>query len=166
MPRSELRLCEPDQLQSWPDQHQRRRPDRLLSAAHPTAGIFNIDASATYIRRYDYQLEPGGPFFSNVGTYGSGVGTGAGGVVFRWQTTVAANWTRGPFGVGIVNRYKTGYEDQNAQNEGHHVASYTVFDLYGSWQPVKSIPARRRHSQPVRSRPASVQSNGYVPGGL
>ena len=104
-----------------------------------SAGTFNLDASATYVRQYDYQLEPGGPFFNNVGVYGSGVGTGAGGVVFRWQTTVAANWTRGPYGVGIVNHYKPGYEDQNANGEGHRVASYTVFDLYGTWQPQKSV---------------------------
>ena len=105
---------------------------RLRTAS---AGTFNVDASATYIRRYDYQLEPNGQFFSNDGYYGSGVGTGAGGVIFRWQTALSLDWTQGPFGLGIVNRYKTGYVDQNAGNEGHHVASYTIFDVYGSWRP-------------------------------
>ena len=104
-----------------------------------TLGTFNVDATGTYIRRYDYQLEPNGIFFKNDGYYGTGVGTGGGGVVFRWQTVLSLSWERGPFGVGVVNRYKSGYVDQDAGGEYNRVASYAVFDLYGTWQPIKAL---------------------------
>ena len=103
------------------------------------AGVFNIDAAATYIKNYDYQLEAGGQFFSNVGYYGNGVGTGGGGVIFRWQTVLTLDWTRGPFGLGVTNNFKTGYQDQNTDGQGHRVPSYTLFDVYGSWKPVPMV---------------------------
>ena len=102
-------------------------------------GTFNIDAAATYIKTYDYQLETGGQFFSNVGYYGNGVGTGGGGVIFRWQTVVTLDWTRGPFGLGVTNYFKTGYQDQNNDGQGHLVPSYTLFDVYGSWKPTAKL---------------------------
>ena len=62
--------------------------------------------------------------------------SGGGGPVFRWQHTLAVNWNRGPFGLGLVNHYKSDYADQDPSNT---VGTYNTWDLYGTWQPTKAI---------------------------
>ena len=101
-------------------------------------GNFTFGSNTTYVRRYDYQDEPGGIFTRAVNSYQGGV-TSGGGVIFRWQSVATVNWTLGPYGIGAVGRYKNGYLDQNSGGEGNRVASYTVFDLYTTWQPSKSV---------------------------
>ncbi len=98
-------------------------------------GNFVLAANSTYVTRYDYQNEEGGAFFSGVGAYSGGVAPG-GAPVFRWQATGNVDWNFGPYGLAVATRYKSGYLDSIPPN---HVASYTVFDLSGSWAPVKSV---------------------------
>ena len=94
------------------------------------AGNFIFGLNSTYTRRYDYQDQEGGIFNKNVGIY-SGVGP-----IFKWQTAVNIDWTYATFGAGVVGHYKSGYIDQDPTN---NVGSYTVFDVYGTWQPVKTV---------------------------
>ena len=101
-------------------------------------GNFTFGSNSTYVRRFDYQDEPGGIYTKAVGAYKGGVTTG-GGPIFRWQSVATVNWALGPFGAGIVGRYKSGYLDQNTGGEGNRVSSYTVFDLSGTWQPSKAF---------------------------
>ena len=94
------------------------------------AGNFAFNLNSTYVHRYDYQNEEGGPYFQNVGIY-SGAGP-----IFRWQHSLTTSWSLGAWGAGVAGRFKSGYLDATPPNE---VASYTVFDVYGTWQPTKAL---------------------------
>lgn len=102
-------------------------------------GTFNFGINGTYVTKYEYQQEQGGVFLQNAGTYS---GTGP---IFRWAHTLNATWTKGVWGLGVVNRFKTGYHDQNDPNQVSDpqfygdVASYSVWDVSGSWAPVKTL---------------------------
>jgi iron complex outermembrane recepter protein len=102
------------------------------------SGNFLFGFNGTYVSKFDYQNEPGGPFFNNVGVYGGGVALSSlqGGPVFRWQHTLSANWNLGGWGVGLVNHYKSHYVDQDPSNT---VGAYSTWDAYTSWQPTKSL---------------------------
>ena len=104
---------------------------RLRTAS---VGNFNFNFNGTYVTRYSYQTEEGGEFFNNLAQYAGGVVTG--GPVFRWQHTVVVNWGYGQWGAGLVNNFKSHYLDQTPTNT---VASYTTWDAYGSWKPMKSL---------------------------
>ena len=96
---------------------------------HP-AGTFNFGLNATYVNKYEYQNEQGGEWIQNVGVF-SGVGP-----VFRLQSSATANWNLGPWGLGIINHYKSHYVDEVPTNV---VASWSVWDMFGTWQPTKAV---------------------------
>ncbi len=106
---------------------------RLRTAA---AGNFTFGFNSTYIYKYDYQNQVGGAFINNIGSYQGNAVVAGGTPIFRWQTGATANWNLGPWGVGVVGHYKSGYTDQVPP---HQVSSYTTFDLYGTWQPNKAF---------------------------
>jgi iron complex outermembrane receptor protein len=89
------------------------------------AGVFTFGFQGTYVTQYAYQNEEGGGWVQNAGSY-----EGAG-PIFRWQQSVNINWTRGDWGLGIVNHYKSGYLDQDPSN---YVQEYYTTDLYGTYQ--------------------------------
>ncbi|MDP9044837.1 MAG: TonB-dependent receptor [Pseudomonadota bacterium] len=104
-----------------------------------SAGDLRFNMNATYVIKYEYQQEVNGDWLQNVGIY-SGSGP-----IFRWQHTINVDYTRGEWGAGIVNHFKSGYVDQNDPNQlsdpsfNNHVGAYTTWDLYGSWSPIKAI---------------------------
>lgn len=102
------------------------------------AGTVTLGFNGTYLTKFDYQNEADGVWLPNVGRYAGGVAlsSGGGGPAFRWQHALTANWTKGPWGVGIVNNYKSGYIDQDPINT---VGSYSTWDLWGSWRPTKAL---------------------------
>lgn len=103
------------------------------------AGTFNFTLNGTYVDKYEYQNEPEGEWNQNVGIYS---GTGP---VFKWQTTLNAQWKYGDYGLGLTNRFKSGYVDQNDPAQvaacciNNYVGSYSVWDINGSWTPTKSL---------------------------
>jgi iron complex outermembrane receptor protein len=106
-------------------------------------GNFTLASNATYIHKYEYQNEAGGPWLQNVNVFS---GTGP---IFRWQNTTNLVWNKDQLSAGLTARYKTGYLDQGAGsadtlvNEaeplGFHVASYTTFDSYIAWNQKKGL---------------------------
>jgi iron complex outermembrane recepter protein len=102
------------------------------------AGNFVFGFNGTYVNKFDYQNEQGGPFLNNVGVYGAGVALSSlqGGPVFRWQHTLTANWSRGAWGLGLLNHYKSHYADQDPTNT---VGAYSTWDGYATWQPTKAV---------------------------
>lgn len=104
-----------------------------------SAGDLRFNMNATLVLKYEYQQEQGGDWLQNVGVY-SGSGP-----IFRWQHTINVDYSRGEWGAGIVNHFKSGYDDQNDPNQVSdpsfydHVGAYTTWDLYGSWAPIKAI---------------------------
>jgi iron complex outermembrane receptor protein len=93
-------------------------------------GNYSFQLNSTYVHKYEYQNSDGGDWHQKVGVYS---GTGP---VFRWQNNFALNWNRGEFGAGLAGHHKSGYVDQDPTN---HVASFTTFDGYLSWNVLKNI---------------------------
>lgn len=97
-------------------------------------GNLTFRAQETYVSKYEFQNEKDGPWIQNVGRY-----EGAG-PVFRNQFTLSGQWAMGPWAVGLVNHYKSGYLDADVgQDVRAQVGSYSTWDLYGSWSPNKQI---------------------------
>jgi iron complex outermembrane receptor protein len=109
----------------------------------PTAewGKFTVYGSATYYTQFDT---------SNLdGTFTGGVDTvnaATGGVVPRFKATIAVDWGCGPWGVTVASNFQKAYNDLPGTFEdpsdpafvNRRVASYTTFDLQGTYQAFKS----------------------------
>ena len=93
-------------------------------------GAFTFNTNTTYMRRFEFQDYIGGPYNRNIGSFIGGYPT------FRWQSNANVVWSNGVFGAGVFAHYKSGYGDQDPSN---HVPSYTTFDAFASWSPVKSL---------------------------
>jgi iron complex outermembrane receptor protein len=103
-------------------------------------GNWAFGFNETYVNKYRFQTEKDGPWFNGVSEYANIPGTTGGAPVFRNQFTVSAQWTMGQWTAGVVNHYKSGYLDENiGQTPIEHVGSYSTWDLYGSWQPIKQF---------------------------
>jgi iron complex outermembrane receptor protein len=100
-------------------------------------GTFNFALNGTYVDSYKYQTQPDSAWIQNVGLYSGN------GPIFRWQQTANVRWTFGAYGLGLTNRYKSGYTDQNDPTAtdlvNHHVGAYSLWDIDGSWAVTKSI---------------------------
>jgi iron complex outermembrane receptor protein len=61
--------------------------------------------------------------------------------VFRWQSTNNLVWNRGEYSAGVTGHFKSGYTDEDSGyvEPVNHVASYTTFDLFGSWAQKKGL---------------------------
>jgi iron complex outermembrane recepter protein len=102
-----------------------------------TAGYGNLTftSNTTYVHKYEYQNEQDGAWYDNVNIY-SGSGN-----IFRWQSTNNLVWAFNQYSVGLTGHYKSGYQDQlnDYNTDNHRVASYTTFDIYGSWAQKKGL---------------------------
>jgi len=98
--------------------------------APTTYGRFGVTMDGTYVTKYEYQREKDGVYIQNVGRYADNA------PVFRWQHTIAVNYSLGPWSAVFANRYKSGYEDQDPVNK---VDDYSVFDLFGTWTGFKGL---------------------------
>ena len=102
-------------------------------------GNFRAALNSTYVAKYEYQQEQGGAFLQNAGVYS---GTSP---IFRWVHNLSVDWTLGAWGAGVINHYRTGYTDQNEPDQVSdpsfygRVGSYTTWDTYGTWAPIKSL---------------------------
>jgi len=104
-----------------------------------SAGSLRFDLNGTYVAKYEYQQEEGGEWQQNAGRY-SGAGP-----IFRWVHTANLNWTMGDWTLGLVNRFKSHYVDQNDPQQvataylGNTVGAYSMWDVYGSWMMMKGL---------------------------
>ena len=98
-------------------------------------GNFSLTIDGTYVDRYDYQNEPGGPFTENAGRYADAS------PVFRWRHNAALSWGMAPWTLTLANRYMSGYDDQNgvAQQFRQRVDHYSTWSLAGTYSGNKSI---------------------------
>ncbi len=93
-------------------------------------GSTQLRVQSSYISKYEYQDYAGGPWNQNVGIYS---GTGP---ILRWQHNVNLTWNKGAYDLGVAAHYKSGYVDQDPT---YSVSSYTTFDIYGGWKPMKNL---------------------------
>ncbi|MEO8186530.1 MAG: TonB-dependent receptor [Burkholderiaceae bacterium] len=126
----------------------------------PTAyGRWGFTFDGTYIRKYQYQREQGGEFFSAAGRYSDNA------PVFRWQHVAALNWTAGAWSALLANRYKSGYTDQGGASD---VGTYSVFDASVTWTGWRGLTLtggllNAFDEDPPRSVQATTFQRGYDP---
>ncbi len=93
-------------------------------------GNFTVNLDGTYVNKYDYQNEPGGPFTQNAGRYADAS------PVFRWRHNLLFSLSRGDWTVNLANRYMSHYTDQNsAVDPGffNTVGHYSTWSLSGTY---------------------------------
>ncbi|MYN25973.1 TonB-dependent receptor [Duganella levis] len=98
-------------------------------------GTVSLQIDGTWVRNYDYQNERGGVFTENVGRYADAT------PVFRWRHNATINWSKGPWGASLTNRYMSGYTDQNGVEPEffNQVKSYSVWSLSGNYTGIKHV---------------------------
>ncbi|MGJ9417775.1 TonB-dependent receptor [Massilia sp. CMS3.1] len=84
-------------------------------------GNVSLSLDGTYVNKYDYQNERGGPFTENAGRYADAT------PVFRWRHNLLLTLVSGDYTFNLSNRYMSHYVDQNtavapefANNVGHY----------------------------------------------
>ncbi|WP_229425482.1 TonB-dependent receptor domain-containing protein [Massilia sp. Se16.2.3] len=84
-------------------------------------GNLSLSIDGTYVNKYDYQNERGGPYTENAGRYADAT------PVFRWRHNLLVTLVRGDYTFNLSNRYMSHYQDQNtavapefANNVGHY----------------------------------------------
>jgi iron complex outermembrane recepter protein len=114
-----------------------------VNSGPTSAGRFTLAYRGTYVTKYRFQIEPGGPWFNPLGAYSPQFA----GPVIRYQQVVNVGWEQGPWSTLITHRYLNGYKDQNAQGAPFNVApfntnkvgEYSVFDISVSYTGVKGM---------------------------
>lgn len=89
-------------------------------------GNLSLSIDGTYVNKYDYQNEPGGPFTENAGRYADAT------PVFRWRHNLLLTLVRGDYTINLANRYMSHYEDQNtavAPEFANNVDHYSIWSL-------------------------------------
>ncbi|MGZ5204370.1 MAG: TonB-dependent receptor plug domain-containing protein [Caldimonas sp.] len=98
-------------------------------------GRFTVNGSATYFNQFDT---------SNLdGSFSGGVdltNPATGGIVPRFKSYLAVDWTRGPWNLVLAQNFQKGYNDLAGTNEvvPRRVSSYTTYDLQASYSAFKS----------------------------
>jgi iron complex outermembrane receptor protein len=88
-------------------------------------GNVSLSIDGTYVNKYEYQNEPGGPFTQNAGRYADAS------PVFRWRHNLLLTLVRGDYTFNLANRYMSHYEDQNAVAPEffNNVDHYSIWSL-------------------------------------
>ncbi len=98
-------------------------------------GNFMATIDGTYVNKFEYQTYKNGPWNQNVGTFGDL------GPVFRWKHNLAIDWSQGDWGVTLVQRYLSGYHDQNLVDPmyAQDVKAYSVWSLSTTYNGMKNL---------------------------
>jgi iron complex outermembrane recepter protein len=122
-------------------------------------GNLSISIDGTYITKYEYQRERKGEFVNAAGKYVDNA------PAFRWQHVASVRWTAGNWTTNLVQRYKSGYRDQNDAGD---VSSYSIFDASVTWTGIKNLSltagiANLLNDDPPRSVQTNTFQRGYDP---
>jgi iron complex outermembrane receptor protein len=126
----------------------------------PTSvGRFGVRMDGTYVLQYKYQNEKGGEYFDAVGNYSDNA------PVIRWQHALAGTWRTDAWAATLINRFKSGYTDQDGVNE---VGSYSLYDASLSWSGLKGLTltggiANLFDTDPPLSGQQTTFQRGYDP---
>lgn len=85
-------------------------------------GRFAMSIDGTYIDTYKFQTEKNGEWHSAVGRYDMEFGS----VITRWKHNANLNWNAGPWNINLQQTFFKGYQDQNSDEQNHHVKDYTL----------------------------------------
>jgi iron complex outermembrane receptor protein len=93
-------------------------------------GNWAFSFDGTYVDKYDYQRERGGPFVANAGRYADS------NPILRWRHSASVNWSAGGWGATLTNRFNSGYTDQNPSNQ---VGTYSVYDVMLTYTGIRNL---------------------------
>ncbi len=98
-------------------------------------GNFVLNLDGTYVNKYDYQNERGGPFVQNAGRYADAT------PVFRWRHNLQLSWTIPDWTINLVNHYNSHYVDQNHVTPGFErsVKHWSTWTLSGTYTANKKV---------------------------
>ena len=89
-------------------------------------GNISVSLDGTYVNKYEYQNERGGPFTQNAGRYADAT------PVFRWRHNLLLTMVSGDYTFNLSNRYMSHYVDQNtsvAPEFFNNVGHYSTWSL-------------------------------------
>jgi iron complex outermembrane receptor protein len=93
-------------------------------------GNWAFSFDGTYVDKYDYQRERGGPFVENAGRYADSS------PIVRWRHSASVNWSAGGWGTTLTNRFNSGYTDQDPSNQ---VGQYSVWDVMLTYTGIRNL---------------------------
>jgi iron complex outermembrane receptor protein len=98
-------------------------------------GRFSVGWQATYVLQYEYQLEAGGAYNNNLGTFFNGQ------PISRYRQVLNLGWQQGAWLVNLINRYSRGYHDQNFVEPQFYnqVDAVNTWDLAATWTGMKNL---------------------------
>lgn len=112
-------------------------------------GRFGASINGSYVTKYAFQVEPGGPWFNPLGQWSPQFVTAgtSGGTVLRYQQTTAFTWDTPMVSTRLAHRYKSKYRDQNSQGAPFNVApfntntveAYHLWDVSVVLKPMKGL---------------------------
>lgn len=120
-------------------------------------GRFALGWQATYVLQYEYQLEPGGAYQNNLGTFFNRQ------AISRFRQVLNLGWQQDVWAANLINRYVRGYEDENFVDPAYYnrVGSTNTWDLALTWTGMKSTVITAGITNLFNQEPPfSNQSNG------
>jgi iron complex outermembrane recepter protein len=104
---------------------------------HTAMGTFREDLEGTAVTQFLDQQYNGGPLLNLAGSYNELP------PAYKWQHNVRVDWSspQEMFGAGLSNRFWSTYIDEYPDGAGNQrtVGSYSLFDVYASYKPVKNL---------------------------
>jgi iron complex outermembrane recepter protein len=105
------------------------------SAAY-SFGRFSAAWQAPWILDYEYQFEPGGPYYNKLGVYFNGQ------AIPRYRQFLNLGWQLENWSANLINRYSRGYTDDNsfvAPEYYNTVGATNTWDLAVTWSGIKGL---------------------------
>ena len=135
------------------------------SSGETRLGRFGFDYRGTRVLKYEYQLQPGGPFFSSNGQYFNGF------PVIRYTHQAAVRWNGAAWSADVSNRFESAYTDCNAGCNissafFNRVGSYSLWNASLTYAPTRSLSVSALvtnvlNTEPNFSNKNSGQGSGY-----
>jgi iron complex outermembrane recepter protein len=99
-------------------------------------GKFKVGLEGTLVTQYLFQEYPNGPELDLVGWFNQGNQP-----AIKWQHLFTVDWSNGNWGAGISNHFLSHYIDllPDAAGNQSYVASYSTWNVYGSWKPIDPV---------------------------
>ena len=115
-----------------------------FKGAQTAYGRFSASLNGTLVLNYDRQFGKLEPYRSNLGVFLNDQ------VIQRWRHRITLNWDYAAFGLTVANSYSSGYTDQNTTYDpvsnkllpNRKVKEYSLYDVAGSWSPMKNLKLR------------------------
>jgi iron complex outermembrane receptor protein len=107
-------------------------------------GKFTVSMDGTYNNQYDYQTEPGGEWYHNVGGFGglsNGAITGDKIMTYRWRHNLRLSWMRGPWRTTLTQMHNSSYHDGMQVDPQYYrdIKASTVYNMTAAYTGFKHV---------------------------